>query len=66
MVKQPKTFVVGTYRTTPIHYKPPPPAIFPKNPMYEGVKSKVASYINTVAPVSQSPKPKESSNDTSE
>lgn len=45
MAKQPKTFVVGTYRTTPFHYKPPPPAVFPKNPLYENVQSKVAAYI---------------------
>lgn len=62
MAKQPKTFVVGTYRTNPFDCKPPPPAIFPKNPKYADVKSKVMGYINTVVPL----KPKESSNDTSE
>ena len=63
MVKQPKTFVVGTYRTIPFGYKPPPPAVFPKNPLYENVQSKVSAYINSIA----SPlKPKESSNTSSE
>lgn len=62
MAKQPKTFVVGTYRTTPMHYKPPPPAVFPKNPKYADVQSKVSMYINAVPQV----KPKESSKDTSE
>jgi hypothetical protein len=57
-----KTFVVGTYRTTPFGYKPPPPAVFPKNPKYEDVKSKVGTYINTAAPL----KPKESSSNSSE
>lgn len=65
MVKQIKTFVVGTYRTIPFGYKPPPPAVFPKNPQYENIQSKVAIYINTLATQPQ-PKPKESSNVSSE
>lgn len=60
-----KTFVVGTYRTHPFDYKPPPPAVFPKNPMYEDVKSKVGTYINTVTHTN-AVKPKESSKDSSE
>ena len=63
MVKQSKTFVVGTYRTTPFGYKPLSPAVFPKNPLYANVQSKVSTYINSVV----SPlKPKESSNTSSE
>jgi hypothetical protein len=67
MMKQQKPFVVGTYRTTPFDYKPPPPPpSFPKNPQYESVQSKLNTYINATATSLAQSKPKESSNDTTE
>ena len=45
--RNPKPFKVGTFRTFPFENKPLPPAVFPKNPLYNNVQSKVMDYIQS-------------------